>query len=388
MAASCAIAPGCTDEPQKEQNRSIHPDSQGGTDVTVAQDSPEIAPVAQISDEMREPLIDLLGHNVCRVLKDRVFALAKKGGASRTGGTTPTIGAYWIRSCSAREIDSQHVSVSISGIGWKYVTRTRNTAGAEFELNENVKFQVDISGTGTVDLAYGQETHVVTGYFVPTEPLDVTFDVTADIDIVSDEIWSSIVGTAASLIGASPERQGRESIRKRGRRSFRARLDHGMTFILDLCTGERYTRFGTFSAGEVPESAAPAERMNFQTNSVGILYKKSLIMGGPYQTNKPLTAYIQIERGNPVVAEWYCRYNAERIAEAYVKNEPLPEPEPVDRRIVSHGGPTTMTVAPDLQCPVVLVLRPQTEDSEEIELLYRVYYEGDVLRPLVQCGDR
>ncbi len=353
------------------------------TDIEIGPDT--IAPVAAIGEDIRELMIDLMAYNACPYLKDRVFALSGKGGASSAGGKSPTIGGYWIRSCSAEETDSAHVRIAISGIGWKWISRTRSAADAEFELSENVKFQVDVTGTGTVDLNYSQENQVLTGYFIPSEPLAVAFDITADIDIETEELWSSIVGTAASALGESPTQRGRESIRRKGARKFKSRLNHGLTFIFDLCTGQRYSRFGTYPSGKIPESASPVQEMDFLANSTGVLHRGSLIMAGPYKTDKPLVAYVEVQNGQSVRAEWFCRYNAEEIVTAYVANESLPEPQPVNSRVVGENKPVTLSVESDLSCPVVLVLRPVESGSEPVSLLYRIYNEGDTRRPLVSC---
>ncbi len=355
------------------------------TDTVAQRDTAAIAPLAEISDDIRELLIDLLAYNACDFLQNRVFALAQKGGASARGGVSPTVGDFWIRSCAASQIDSQHVKISIAGIGWKWISRTRTRAGAEFELDEYVKFQVDVATTGTVDLAYNQQTHVATAYFVPVAPIDVRFGVTADVDVLTEELWSSIVGTAATAVGPSLEQRARESIRKKGSRQFQSRLDHGLTIILDLCTGQRYTRFGTFPPGQLPESAAPAKGMNFQANSAALLHMNGILMAGPFAADTPLMAYVEIDSGGPVSVAWIHNSTAEKTAKAYVSNKPPPAMEPIDQQIARAGEPVTMQAGPGLERPVVLVMKPARIDSITSRFLYRVYYEGDVRKPLAAC---
>jgi len=330
-------------------------------------------------------LIDLLAHNACSYVRDRIFALAGSGGARLGAGATPAVGSFQIRSCTAEEIDSHHVRIAVSGIGWKWISRTRNSLGAEFTLNKNVKFQVDMETTGTIDLVYDRLRHVATAYLIPTAPVDVTFDVTGDFDISSEGLWSSIVGTAASVIDKSPEARGRQSFREKGIRRFRSRLDNGATIIIDLCTGQRYTRFGSFPAGKIPQSATPLKGMIFQENSTAELHTNTIIMAGPYETNKPLVAYVEVKGNKPAVVQWYCSYNAEEIADAYVRNEPLPTPTPVDRQVARPGEPVVMKASPDLNCAVVLVMQGEEEDTSSVPLMYRVYYEKDELTPLVEC---
>lgn len=367
------------------QNEQLSAKKNPRRDTAAEKNTINIDPMARIGGDMRELAIDLLNYHACRRLKDRIFALSQKQGASGGTGKTPSVGNFWIRSCSTTQIDSQHVQVAISGIGWRWLSRKKTQAGAEFELDENVKFQVDVSTTGTVDLAYDQKEKIATGYFVPTDSVDVTISVTGDLDIETEEIWSSIVGTAADVVGAAPEERAEQAIKKKGARQLKARLDHGMSVIVDLCTGQRYARFGTFPPGQIPQAAKTDEKINFQANSPAILYRNSLVMSGPYDTNNPLIAYVEVDSGNPVIARWVCSYNAEKIAEAYVGNDSIPGVEPIDKQIVSQGKPITMRADTGLKCPVVLMLEPAAQDTTPTHLLYRVYYEGDVRKPLAAC---
>ncbi len=373
-----AFFAGCQTEGEKKN-------SESAADTTQTRDTVNIGPLTRIGENIRELAIDLLNYNACGRLKDRIFVLSQKQGASGGTGKAPSVGSFWLRSCSTTQIDSQHVRVTISGIGWRYLSRKKTPASAEFELDENVKFQVDVSTTGTVDLAYDQKKKIATGYFVPTDSVDVTISVIGDLDIETEDIWSSIVGTAAEVVGAAPEERAEQSIQKKGSRKLRSRLDHGMTVIIDLCTGQRYTRFGTFPPGEIPQSAETDTDINFQANSPAILYRNSIVMTGPFATNKPLIAYVEVDSGNPIVARWLCSYNAEKIAEAYVRNDSITTVEPVDEQIVGRGKPITMRADTNLKCPVVLMLEPAQQDTIPSHLLYRVYYEGDVRKPLAAC---
>lgn len=368
----------CQTESQENRNNS--------GDTSVTKDTVDIDPLARMGENMRELAIDLLNYNACSRLKDRIFVLSQKQGATAGAGKAPSVGSFWIRSCSTTQIDPQHMRVAISGIGWRWLSRKKTAVGAEFELDENVKFEVDISTTGTVDLAYDQEEKIVTGYLVPTDSVDVTIAVTGDLDIETDEIWSSIVGTAAEVAGAAPKQKAEKAIKKKGGRQLRSRLTHGMTVIIDLCTGQQYTKMGTFPAGQLPQSAFDEPEMNFQANSPATLYPNSMVMVGPFATRKPLIAYVEVDSGGPVEAGWLCSYNAEKIAEAYVRNDSLPDVKPIDRRIAKVGEPITMRAERALECRVVLMMKPAEEnDSIPPSLLYRVYYEGDVRKPLVQC---
>ncbi|MBD3346620.1 MAG: hypothetical protein GF401_16315 [Chitinivibrionales bacterium] len=339
----------------------------------------------EITDDMREMAVDLVAYNGCDYLKNTFFTLVEKYGATSSGDASPTVGTFMIRSCSISQVDSYHMDIEISGIGWRWVSRTRSRAGAEFALNENVKFQATMVTTGTVNMVYDQQENIATAYFAPTAPVDIGFNVTADIDIHSEELWSSIMGTAASIIGASPEKRSRQSIRQVFSRHFQSRLNQGFTFIIDLCTGRRYTRFGTFPPGEIPPSATPERGMNFQINTAAELHAGSLLMAGPYATKKVLVAEFTIDKGGPVTAQWICRKDAKSIAEAYVYNRPLPGIRPIKQKIVGRGKNIHFPISPKTDCPVVLLMEPLEEDQATTSFVYQVYYEGDVTRPLTEC---
>lgn len=372
-----------------ERGNENHDTSRGSSNVSTDSANGDTlaapVPLTAIGEDVRELGIDLLGYNACRFLKDRIFVLSAGEGASDGGGSAPAVGGLWLDSCFSSEVDSHHVRITLSGLGWKWISRKRTPVGAEFELSENVKFRFEGTATGTIDLSYNPERHVASAYFVPTSPLDVSFQVAADIDVETEELWGSIVGTAAAVIGASPEERARKSIRKKGAMGFRTRLDRGFTMIYDLCTGHSYNRFGSFPPGRIPGSATPYSGINYLASGTARLHTKSLIMLGPYTSKETLVGYAELQNGEPVSVEWVCRAEAEKVMRAYVNNRPIPESESIRGGVVSSDEAVTMTVPAGQNCPMVLMMTPASEDTTASEILYRIYYEGEVREPLVSC---
>jgi hypothetical protein len=220
-------------------------------------------PAAEMSiEDLRRLMIDLGSLQLCRQLNGQIMELSGNDTPEQNGNRLTT-GVLWIRKCDTREVTPEILEVTVSGIGWRWLSSSPEQLGAEFEISENVRFSTDITMRGTFDMAYNPQTHIVTLWFVPVEPVDVEFRVIGDIEVDTEGLWSSIVGGAASIFGQSPEQRAEERIRQASVRSFSSRLSHGITVIFDLCTGQRHVRLGDYAPGSVPDSGLPSEGKKF-----------------------------------------------------------------------------------------------------------------------------
>ncbi len=147
-----------------------------------------------------------------------------------------------------------------------------------FKINENVKYLVNISMVGILDMAYDQDDHIDTVWFISTQSVDVKFRVIGDVQVKTESLWASIVGMGASLFGKSPEKRFEKSISQRGVQAYKTKLSHGLTFIIDLCTGQQFTKFGTFPAGKIPDEAMSTQGKSFLVNSRGRLHNGTILM--------------------------------------------------------------------------------------------------------------
>lgn len=370
------------------QNR----DADGGTVLTAAQSSrtepgkkaPEETTLSDKMENLRAVMIDLAGYQGCERIKGRYRPLSSGGSPSENKEKADT-GIIRIDTCNAREIGRNHLRIDISGIGWQWISRKREQLGAKLTVDDNAKFSFRISMVGTFDLDYDQEEHILTLWFVPTQPVDVDLQVKGNVNVDTESLWSSIVGIAGSLAGKSPEQSAQKAIRKQGNRLFQSKLSRGMTLIIDLCTGQRDFKLGTFPQGQLPESATPGT--SYLVNSRGILHTGSMLAAGPFDADKPLNVRFDSVEGG-LRASLVCEGDAERITRAYVNNTPLPKIKPLDEKIIRPGRPGTMKIVSDPGCRAVLIMRPLSDQADPVTFNYEAYHEGAKAKALVDCSGK
>ncbi len=343
---------------------------------------PEGKTVSREMESLKALMIDLAAYNVCERLKGR-YHLLSSGGSSPEGSKKANTGVIRIDTCNAREIDPKHLRIDLSGIGWQWISRGKEQLGATFKVEDNAKFAVDISMVGTFDTAYDQAEHILTLWFVPTQPVDVNLRVRGGIDVDPDSIWSSIVGIAGSITGKSPEERAEKTIRKQGGRLFQSKLSSGLTLIVDLCSGKHYFKLGTFPAGELPENATPGKP--YPANGRGVLHTGSMLAAGPFDTDKPITARFKAVEGG-VRVSLVCERDAEKVARAYVNSTLFPGFKPLAEKIIRPGRPGTLRIKSDQKCRVVLLMRPLIGQTATATFNYTVYHEGAKSKPLVDCS--
>ncbi len=351
-------------------------------DTAQADSGPDIES-ANIED-LRALMIDLAAFRACGYLQGRILTLSS-GGASSPADRRTVTGNFWIDSCNTEQTDPGHLRISISGKGWRWISRQRQRLGAEFELDEYVKFLAQVTMVGTFDMAYARQDHIVTVWFVPTRPVEVDFQIQGDVDVDTESLWSSIMGQGAEILGGSPEERARQDITKKASRRFRSRLSSGLTLIIDLCTGQRYTRFGTFPAGQLPDQAPDPKERPLLAHNNAVLHRNGILMSGPFETDKPVIARLEARDGGEAHAAIVCQDDARRIADSYVNGNNIPQGEALAEAIFSPGSPARIEVPPNAGCPVVLVIRPVDGQTTPLACSFLVYHEGAEQNPLVKC---
>ena len=292
---------------RRNENGASAPEAAGGEDGPTAAGTGTGAGTKQMSataEDLRALLVDVATARICQFLEGRLIPLSGSTGSedSSSGGSSPAAGGLLIRSCSATEIDPQHLRVEVSGTGWQWIASEKQQVGATFELDETVSFDVDITFTGTLDIAYDRQDSILTLWLVPTEPVAAEFDVTEKVQVATEGLWSSIVGTAATIIGGSPEQRAESTIQERGSRKIESRLDRGLTVVLDLCTGRQFVTFGSLPEGRFPASAHPDDPAPPLSRGRARLYPDGMLMFGPFTTSGAVIARIDELSGGGVHA--------------------------------------------------------------------------------------
>lgn len=337
--------------------------------------------VNKMMENLEAMIIDIAGYNTCDRLRGQYIPLSSGGSTSGSGKITNT-GIIRIDTCSTAEVDHQHLRIELAGTGWQWISRKKEQLGATFTVNENVKFDVKISMVGTFDMAYDKADHILNIWFVPTQPVDAKLRVIGNVDVDTESLWSSIVGIAGSLAGKTSEQRAEATINKQGDRLFQSKLSKGMTLIMDLCTGRSYFKLGSFPEGQLPESAGKGRK--YLVNSKGILHEGGMLMAGPFDTEKPVIARLDVTEGG-IKAWLVCEDSAKKTQDAYVNGKALPEAKPLAQGTVKPGRPVTLKVKANPGCKAVLIMKPLEGQKGVSAFDYMAYHEGEKPKPFVDC---
>ncbi len=158
-------------------------------------------------------------------------------------------GILWIRECKVTNVGTK-VTLTLAGNGWQWAQQQQHKAGGTFAIQQYVKFAMTATIPGALDIAYAPRDHIVSLWFTPASPPEVTFTPVGDIDVDRKGAWSSIVGAVASLFGQSPEHLAKGEARAQGSDQLEKQLADGLSITIDLCSG-----LSRFHLGREPKGA-------------------------------------------------------------------------------------------------------------------------------------
>lgn len=348
-------------------------------------DTVSFEPIAQTMNNLRALMVDLSEDRACTHLNQRIIPLSSTG-KSADDTLNPVTGALWIKQCSAKQIKGEKLKIDLVGKGWRWLARKKETYGAQFEVDEYFRFEIEISIIGTFDAAYDTRQNILTLWFIPTQQIEADFIVQNSINVKEETIWGDIVGTIGSIFGQSPGKRTEETISERGVRTIRSKLDNGFTVIMDLCTGNQFTHFGTFPSGKIPDKNNENENENIKMLSRRRAYlrKDGLIVDGPFTPNK-LRAYYDILEGPGVQISLVCIEDAKRIMEAFIDNKDIPEINTLSQKHIKGRNSGSLELENAPQCEVVIVIQPLRKQENATILNYAVVNLIAENKPVIKC---
>ena len=262
-------------------------------------------------------------------------------------------GIMWIRECKVTNVGTQ-VTVSLSGNGWQWAAQQQQKAGGSFAIQQYVKFAMSAALPGALDMAYAPSTHIVSLWFTPTSPPQVTFTPVGDIDVDRKGAWSSIVGAVGSVFGQSPEHLANGEAKEQGGHQLEQQLADGLSITIDLCSG-----LSRFHLGREPKGTLNKPDAG-ETKKVPIeLQPHALMIFGPQPVGDAgFTANVEAKSGSLHVS-LACADQAELLASAYVGGQPLPAIKTLAAKDIRGKGTLSIRRA---SCPVAVVAQPLDSD--------------------------
>lgn len=336
-------------------------------------------------DDVRVLLTDVAAAKGCGRLAGRIFSLSDEQGAWSGEEGAPDIGNLWIQECEIHKTAAKELELTVGGEGWRWLSRSNSKLGAEFKIDQMLKFRFTAKAHGTVDLAYNHDRHILTLWLVPLAPIDVEFALDRNVDVKEETLWSILMGRAAAWTGASPEERAEQTIQSTFIHKFQQKIAHGFTAVLDLCTGKRYLKFGTFEAGKIPEAPRP-EGEKITPGKLGRLYPGGLLLAGPQKTTKPFTVELEHLEGGSFDARLLCRKDAAELASAYLGDKPLPSSRPLAEARVEPGKRAELRGDASAGCEAVLVFTP-VEKSPPVLFSYGIVRDKEEKNTFVSCSN-
>lgn len=328
--------------------------------------------VAVQDDDLRIMLAEIASAKACELIRGQFRGL-------RDPARPQTVtGIFWIRGCriTAR---GTHVTFQLSGNGWQWTAKATKKAGATFAVHQYVKFAVEASIPGKLDLAYAPSSHVLSLWYTPSGEPAVTVTPIGGVDVDAKGAWSSILGGLSSAFGSSPDQQGQRQAKREGTAQFKQQFADGLSVTVDLCSG--LSRFGLGRPGT--GKMVPAD-VGETTMVLAELQPGGLLVFGPFLAPDGMTARFHVRTG-AVSAAIFCAKDGEAVADDFINGRP-PSRKPLAAQDLRGGG---ILRTPGGRCPVVLVTRPLSPAGAPATFDWqRPVHENaqSTGGPLIHCG--
>lgn len=295
-------------------------------------------------EDLRVMIAALAAKQACDVIRGKFRALRD---AERPGTVT---GILWIRGCRITA-DGTRVTFALTANGWQWIEETKHKAGGTFQVRDHVRFAVEATIPGALDVSYEPSTHIASLWFSPTGTPEVRFAPLGEVEVDEQGTWSAILGALSSVVGMSPEAQAKDDADDQGTDGFRDKLADGLSVTIDLCTGVQ--RFGL---GRPATGKMVARDMGETRRIPAELHAGGLVVLGPHAAEDGMSIDVRARDG-AVRVELLCHADGERLAAAFVAGTPLPEVRALAARDVRGKARLKVKSA---RCPLVVVARPLT----------------------------
>ncbi len=320
------------------------------------------------ADNLRVMLAEIAALKACERAQGTFRGLS--GGPE--AGTTGTL---WLDGCTATQ-DGKDMTLQLSGKGWRWLQRSPEKVGADFEVSQYGRFAVTVTVRGTMDIAYAPDSHIATLWFTPEGAPEVSFQSIGDVAVDKEGLWATVVAGAASLFATSPDEKADQKLESEGREKFEKRFAKGYAVTLDLCTGELATGFGHPPAGEMV--GKPSEGPAVEAT----LHRDGVLLSGPHDRKQPLEVVANMKTSGGIQLQVVCEEDATQVAQAMLDGRALPVVKPIaSAKLI---GSKTLTVPPG-GCSVVVLTRPLAGNERSVSYSYQAKPAKPDSQPLATC---
>ncbi len=330
--------------------------------------------IAAEDHDLRVMLAEVAAAKACDGIRGQFRALRA---SDRPGVVT---GGLVLEECRISQRGTR-VTFHLKGRGWQWALKQEEKAGAKFKVRQYVRFAIDTSIPGALDLAYDTDEHILSVWFTPSKLPDVTFTTIGDIAVDEQGAWSEVVGAVATTFAQSPEEKASDQAEVEGARDFKKQFADGMSLTVDLCTGLQRFGMGRPYAGKMmPPDSGETPKIP------GELQPGGLLIFGPYQAPKGMTVKADVSAGGARV-ELVCTDEAAKLADSFFAgNGNTLAIKSLARKDLR--GKATLKVK-KASCPVAVVVRPLGTGTDPVVFDW-VRPAKEFARaaggPIIRCG--
>ena len=260
--------------------------------------------------DVRVMLAEIASAKACEVIEGQFIGLPAP---DRPNVMT---GVLWIHHCKISN-EGTRVTFELSGSGWQWAEQKKHKAGGTFTVHQYVRFSVDARLHGALDIAYDQPNQVMSLWFSPSQRPKIEFTPIGDVEVDSQGLWSSMIGAASSVFTDSPTETGTREAKQRGTQRFASQLAEGLTFAIDLCTGNQRSTLGRVPKGSMGKpGVGQSRRISVEIEPGG------LMVFGPLHAQDGMI--VDVQSDGPVRVGLACADQARPAAEAFAAGRPPP----------------------------------------------------------------
>nr|WP_136252773.1 hypothetical protein [Ningiella ruwaisensis] len=318
-------------------------------------------------------LSDVAAAKICEQLDNRFREIE----GLDTQGNSVISGTLWVADCVAQTNlqAPEKLTLNLQLEGWRWLNRNSSKLGADFKVNEVVRFTVKVIFEGAISSDYSAQDKIMYIRYHPYNEVQIDFKVAGDVDVDKQSVWSSFVSGAATMVGQSPDSIADERFDKIGEKRFKQKLEDGVSMAYSLCTGERIVELGQLDSNALKQ--ALINRKESDVKPVA-LPSSSILLFGPYSSSSDhIDIVIESETHEPVETLFLCQNDAVKIARDYMQGNARSPIVPAALRSASDKYAKAFSNRNENDdCPVIGLLRTKSAQAAVVDFKFSVANRG------------
>ncbi len=331
-------------------------------------------------DNLAAALVDVAGAKICDRLENRFRGLKRENAQ----GEQVYSGTLWIHSCSiSHDSDDQNMMTLQLGVkGWRWLEREKEKLGADFNVSEFARFQVDVGLTGEVESYYDPEAKHFAFWFQPAEEPKVNFDASGDVDVDKEGMWGTVLAGAATMVGQSPDTLADEKLVEKGAQRFSEKMADGFSAAIDFCSGRVVSELGQMEQASLFSRLGQPQNANYKKVD---LDPSSFLLFGPYgEQSELLDLRLRVTNPADFQNKLMCMEDAVKLATAYMKGTDRTPDVPGIKLAKDDNQDEVSLRNSDQTCPVVAMFSTDKSVKKRASFEFKVRDYSEP-KPLVKC---